>query len=133
MPERRSEDERSRTEAVLGAPGPTEQAAPAATIRAVDYPAAPTISIAERGDHIEQGGGAVDAPQHESTDAEHKGRDPYRPQQPAGRGGRNGLGGGTAHAGAAAIASRGTGRSRIRQWIAAAKRPSAIEIHHIRS
>ena len=68
-----------------------------------------------------------------ATDAEHKGGDPDRPQQPTRWGARRRLGGGAAHAGAAAIASRGTGRSRIRQWIAAAKRPSPIEIHHIRS
>ena len=92
-----------------------------------------SVSIAECRHHVEQGAGALNTPQHKGTEAEHKGRDPYRPQQPAGWGGRSGLGGGTAHAGAAAIASRGTGRSRIRQWIAAAKRPSPIEIHHIRS
>jgi len=91
------------------------------------------ISIAECRHHVEQSAGALNTPQHKGTDAEHKGGKPDRPQQPAGWGGRSGLGGGTAHAGAAAIASRGTGRSRIRQWIAAAKRPSAIEIHHIRS
>lgn len=38
---------------------------------------------------------------------------------------------GCAFAAAAACCSRATGRSRIGQWIAAANRPSAIEIHHM--
>src|SRR5271157_201264 len=98
----------------------------------------PRHSGAERDHHIEQSVGAVDAPQHEGDDAEHEGDDPGRPQQPIGRVGGERFGGGTyllcarirnepsnaaasgaragsAHAGAIAIASRGTGRSRINQ------------------
>src|ERR1700680_3542112 len=40
----------------------------------------PRPSSAERDDHIEQGVGAVDAPQHEGHDAEHEGDDSGRPQ-----------------------------------------------------
>jgi hypothetical protein len=83
-------------------------------------------SSAERGDHIEEGGGAVDAPQYESDGTKQRGDHASRPQQPMGRPG-------SVHADAAAIASRGTGRSRMCQWIAAAKSPSPIAIHHIRS
>src|ERR1700747_901575 len=52
------------------------------------------LSSAERDHHIEQGAGAVDAPQREGEDAEHKGDDPGRPQQPIRRVGGRRFGGG---------------------------------------
>src|SRR5262245_21872342 len=55
----------------------------------------PRRSSAKRNDHIEQGAGAVDAPQRERDDTEHKGDDSRRPQQPIGRVGGRRFGGGT--------------------------------------
>src|SRR5215472_10373298 len=66
-------------------------------------------SGAERKDHIVQDARSAQAPQHEGSDAQKKGGGACDPQQPIGRIGS------PVHAVPSAIASRGTGCSRIRQ------------------
>ncbi len=84
------------------------------------------LSRAPRHDQIEQRPGTAEAPQQKRRDREHGGAAEGRPGEPAGRAIRR-------HRVASAIASRATGCSRMRQWIAAANRPRPTAIHHMRS